>query len=90
MTFKVKYHKNHRDFAEYTGYNNSGKRKQNYFRQLEIPNSMLTKFDIHNCEAKVGDFRGIIPRVKGTAKLTGYAKWFLDPEDSVGRGFVVS
>jgi proline racemase len=41
-------------------------------------------------ETMVGDKRAVIPTVKGTAKLVGYAKWLLDPNDSVGRGFVIS
>jgi len=41
-------------------------------------------------EAKIGDFRAVIPTVKGTGKVLGYAKWLLDPDDPVGRGFVVN
>ena len=41
-------------------------------------------------ETKLGDLRAVIPTVKGTAKVTGYAKWLLDDTDPVGRGFVVS
>jgi proline racemase len=41
-------------------------------------------------ETKLGEFRAVIPTVKGTAKVTGYAKWLLDDTDPVGRGFVVS
>lgn len=56
MTFKIKSHKNQWDFVEYTGFDNSDKNKKNYFRQLEIPSSMLKKYKIHFCEGKVGDF----------------------------------
>ncbi|UXX82570.1 proline racemase family protein [Roseovarius pelagicus] len=41
-------------------------------------------------ETKVGDVRAVVPTVKGTAKVTGYAKWLIDDSDPVGRGFVVS
>ena len=40
-------------------------------------------------ETKIGELRAVIPTVKGTAKVTGYAKWLLDPNDSIGQGFVV-
>ncbi|MBL95533.1 MAG: 4-hydroxyproline 2-epimerase [Alphaproteobacteria bacterium MarineAlpha3_Bin5] len=40
-------------------------------------------------ETKVGDLRAVIPTVKGSAKITGFAKWLLDPEDVVGQGFVI-
>lgn len=40
-------------------------------------------------ETTVGDKRAVIPTVKGTAKVTGYAKWLLDPNDPVGQGFVI-
>lgn len=40
-------------------------------------------------ETKIGNIRAVIPTVKGTAKIVGYAKWLLDPEDPVGKGFVV-
>lgn len=40
-------------------------------------------------ETMIGDKRAVIPTVKGTAKVVGYAKWLLDPTDPVGRGFVV-
>lgn len=40
-------------------------------------------------ETKVGGLRAVIPTVKGTAKITGYAKWLLDADDPVGQGFVV-
>lgn len=40
-------------------------------------------------ETRVGNQRAVIPTVKGTAKVTGYAKWLLDPEDPVGQGFVI-
>ena len=41
-------------------------------------------------ETKLGNRRAIIPTVKGTANIIGYAKWLLDPNDPVGRGFVVT
>lgn len=41
-------------------------------------------------ETKLGDVRAVIPTVKGTAKVTGYAKWLIDETDPVGRGFVVT
>ena len=41
-------------------------------------------------ETKLGERRAVIPRVKGTANIVGYAKWLIDPEDPVGKGFVIS
>jgi len=40
-------------------------------------------------ETKVGGLRAVVPTVKGSASVTGYAKWLLDPEDPVGQGFVI-
>ena len=40
-------------------------------------------------EPTVGKYRAVIPTVKGTAKVTGYAKWLLDPDDPIGQGFVI-
>lgn len=40
-------------------------------------------------ETKVGDLRAVVPTVKGTAKVIGYAKWLLDANDPVGQGFVI-
>ena len=34
--------------------------------------------------------RAVVPTVKGWAKVTGSAKWAIDPDDPVGMGFVVS
>lgn len=41
-------------------------------------------------ETEVGGVRAVVPTVKGTAKVTGYAKWLVDETDPVGRGFVVT
>lgn len=41
-------------------------------------------------ETKLGGERAVVPTVKGTAKVIGYAKWLLDPNDAVGQGFVVT
>ena len=40
-------------------------------------------------ETTIGDLRAVVPTVKGSAKVTGYAKWLLDPADPVGLGFVI-
>lgn len=40
-------------------------------------------------ETRIGDLRAVLPSVKGTAKVVGYAKWLMDETDPVGRGFVV-
>lgn len=39
--------------------------------------------------AKVGDFDAVIPQVTGAAYITGEATWMLDPDDRLGKGFVV-
>ena len=31
----------------------------------------------------------LLPRVKGTANILGYAKWLMDPEDPVSEGFEI-
>ncbi|HAR53182.1 proline racemase family protein [Roseovarius nubinhibens] len=41
-------------------------------------------------ETDLNGVRAVIPTVKGTAKVTGYAKWLIDETDPVGRGFVVT
>jgi proline racemase len=41
-------------------------------------------------ETRLGSYRAVVPTVKGTANIIGYAKWLLDPDDPVGRGFTVT
>jgi proline racemase len=41
-------------------------------------------------ETKLGNYRAVIPTVKGKANIIGYAKWLIDPDDPVGRGFIIS
>ncbi len=41
-------------------------------------------------DTKVGEYRAVRRTVKGTAHVTGYAKWLIDRNDWVGRGFVIS
>ena len=41
-------------------------------------------------ETRVGNHRAVVPRIKGTANITGYARWILDPDDPLNEGFVVS
>ena len=41
-------------------------------------------------EAKLGPHRAVVPSVKGSANIIGYAKWLIDPQDVTGRGFVVT
>ena len=38
---------------------------------------------------KVGEFDTIIPQVTGAAYLCGEAKWFMDPDDKMTKGFTV-
>jgi proline racemase len=40
-------------------------------------------------ETKVAGNRAVIPTIKGRSNIIGFAKWFLDPNDPVGRGYVV-
>lgn len=40
-------------------------------------------------ETKIGDYRAVVPTVKGRSTLIGFAKWYLDPMDKNGRGYVV-
>jgi proline racemase len=39
--------------------------------------------------ARVGPYAAIVPRIKGKAHLTGFAKWLIDPHDPLAEGFVV-
>lgn len=38
---------------------------------------------------RIGDCDAIVPTIKGTANIVGYAKWLLERDDPVGAGFVV-
>jgi proline racemase len=40
-------------------------------------------------ETEIAGKRAVVPTVKGTASVIGYAKWLLDPHDPVGKGFVI-
>ena len=40
-------------------------------------------------ETPVGDLTAVIPNVRGTASLTGYAKWMFSPDDALAEGFVI-
>lgn len=40
-------------------------------------------------EARVGDWPAVIPEVGGRGFLSGFCQFMLDPEDEVGRGFLV-
>lgn len=37
----------------------------------------------------IGEFNGIIPQVTGAAHLCGEAKWFMDPDDMITKGFSI-
>ncbi len=41
-------------------------------------------------ETTVGNYRAVVPTVKGRSTLIGFAKWYLDPMDQNGRGYHVS
>ena len=40
-------------------------------------------------ETQIAGNRAVVPTVKGTASVIGYAKWLLDRNDSVSNGFVI-
>lgn len=40
-------------------------------------------------ETTIGEYRAVVPIVKGTASVIGYTKWLVDPNDPVGSGFVI-
>lgn len=40
-------------------------------------------------EAKVGEFDGVIPNVSGSAYITGFNSFLIDPEDPLNHGFVL-
>jgi proline racemase len=39
--------------------------------------------------ATVANFRGVVPTIRGTSNIIGFAKWLIDPEDPLSNGFVV-
>jgi|GEM_PF-6705737 len=49
------------------------------------------KFKFANVDApqSVGGHRAVVSTVKGRSTLIGFAKWYLDPMDKNGRGYVV-
>lgn len=40
-------------------------------------------------ETRVGDYPAVVPEIGGRGFLTGFGQFVLDPEDEVGRGFLV-
>jgi proline racemase len=40
-------------------------------------------------EAQVGDYRAVVPTLSGTAWITGFAQYVVDPEDPFPEGFTV-
>ena len=55
MSFKVGSHKRDFPFAEYQGYDRASLGRPNHFVQYEIPDSFLTEYEDHVCEAQRGD-----------------------------------
>jgi len=41
-------------------------------------------------EAKFGDHEAVVPRIEGTASFTGRHEFFIDPEDPLKEGFLLS
>jgi proline racemase len=39
--------------------------------------------------ARVGPYEGVVPEVSGRAAITGFSTWVVDPEDELGRGFLI-
>ncbi|WPC42031.1 proline racemase [Clostridium sp. JS66] len=40
-------------------------------------------------KAKVGEFDGIIPEITGSAYVTGFSQYLIDPDDPVKHGFIL-
>lgn len=40
-------------------------------------------------ETMVGEYKAIVPEITGSAYITGYAQWMIDPEDPVKHGFTL-
>jgi trans-L-3-hydroxyproline dehydratase len=38
---------------------------------------------------RFGPFEAVIPRVSGTSYPTGKSEFFIDPEDPLGKGFLL-
>ena len=62
-------------------------RKGEYFTNESIIGSVFRAKVLK--EVKYGDFEAVIPQIEGNAHVLGYANWIIDPEDKVGRGFLV-
>jgi proline racemase len=37
----------------------------------------------------VGDYQAVIPQIEGSAHITGRAEFWIDPDDTLGKGFLV-
>ena len=40
-------------------------------------------------ETKMGDYDAVVPTISGTAWITGFAQYVVDPEDPFPNGFTV-
>ena len=40
-------------------------------------------------QVKYHGFDAVIPEVEGNANVIGYANWIVDPDDEIGKGFLV-
>jgi len=40
--------------------------------------------------ARVGPFDAVVPEIAGRASITGVHQWWVDPDDEVGEGFLLS
>ena len=40
-------------------------------------------------ETKVGEYKAVVPTLKGTAWITGFASYVVDPEDPFPTGYTV-
>jgi proline racemase len=40
-------------------------------------------------EVRVGPYRAVVPTISGSAWITGYAQYVVDPEDPFPNGFTV-
>jgi proline racemase len=40
-------------------------------------------------ETRVADQRAVVPQIKGRANIIGTARWLIDSDDPIGKGFIV-
>ena len=59
-------------------------------RWITIESLIGSRFDVRAAETvRVGRLDAVIPEVSGTAHITGRHEFLIDPEDPLGKGFLL-